>query len=200
MSNLTDGTTQDEKVKMPDLSDILDKIDFDRKPISHTVTAKRGNFHVGKWGSLIIELVSYPHERDEILEEFGLTKYQFSELMGNSVFKAVYKDVESSIISLASNGGFQLSARRLAEQGQQVLEEILENGTNSERLKAIELIARLANLDPMVQAKLQKEQVAVNTGVQLVVNLSPDLPVPQAFQGNRNLVIDTKAEEVVDVE
>ncbi len=196
MSSLTDGMTQESSVTsvaVPDLSSILDSIDFDKKPVSHTSTARRGHFHVGKWGSLIIELIAYPTEQDAILEEFGLTKFQFSELMGNPVFRAVYKDTESSIVALASNGGYQLSSRRLAEQGLQVLEEIMVHGEDKDRLKAIELSARLANLDPLVQAKLKSEAATVNTGVQLVVNFGEGMPVPAAFKTGQ--VIDVEVEQ-----
>lgn len=201
MSSSTDGLTQEStKVQLPDLSSILDNIDFDRKPLSHGSQASRGRFSVGKWGSLIIELIAYPQEQDAILAEFGLTKFQFSELMGNPIFQAVYKDTESSIVALASNGGYQLSQRRLAEQGITVLEEIMANGEDNNRLKAIELSARLGNLDPLVQAKMKQENVAVNTGVQLVVNFGNGLKVPDAFKGQQNVVIETTAEAVDETE
>lgn len=200
MSSSTDGMTQESsKVQLPDLSEILDKIDFDRKPLSHGSQASRGRFSVGKWGSLIIELIAYPQEQDAILAEFGLTKLQFSELMGNPIFRAVYKDTESSIVALASNGGYQLSQRRLAEQGITVLEDILANGEDNNRLKAIELSARLGNLDPLIQAKMKQDNVAVNTGVQLVVNFGNGLRVPDAFKGG-NMVIETTAEAVDETE
>ena len=36
MSSSTDGLTQEStEVQLPDLSSILDNIDFDRKPLSH---------------------------------------------------------------------------------------------------------------------------------------------------------------------
>lgn len=201
MSSSTDGLTQEStKVQLPDLSSILDNIDFDRKPLSHGSQASRGRFSVGKWGSLIIELIAYPQEQDAILAEFGLTKFQFSELMGNPIFQAVYKDTESSIVALASNGGYQLSQRRLAEQGITVLEEIMANGEDNNRLKAIELSARLGNLDPLVQSKMKQENVAVNTGVQLVVNFGNGLKVPDAFKGQQNVVIETTAEAVDETE
>lgn len=201
MSSSTDGMTQERaKVQLPDLSSILDNIDFDRKPLSHGSQASRGRFSVGKWGSLIIELIAYPQEQDAILAEFGLTKFQFSELMGNPIFQAVYKDTESSIVALASNGGYQLSQRRLAEQGITVLEEIMASGEDKDRIKAVELAARLGNLDPLVQAKMKQENVAVNTGVQLVVNFGNGLKVPDAFKGQQNVVIETTAEAVDEVE
>lgn len=201
MSSSTDGMTQEStKVQLPDLSSILDNIDFDRKPLSHGSQASRGRFSVGKWGSLIIELIAYPQEQDAILAEFGLTKFQFSELMGNPIFQAVYKDTESSIVALASNGGYQLSQRRLAEQGITVLEEIMAGGEDKDRIKAVELAARLGNLDPLVQAKMKQENVAVNTGVQLVVNFGNGLKVPDAFKGQQNVVIETTAEAVDEVE
>lgn len=200
MSSSTDGMTQEStKVQLPDLSSILDNIDFERKPLSHGSQASRGRFSVGKWGSLIIELIAYPQEQDAILAEFGLTKFQFSELMGNPIFQAVYKDTESSIVALASNGGYQLSQRRLAEQGITVLEEIMASGEDKDRIKAVELAARLGNLDPLVQAKMKQENVAVNTGVQLVVNFGNGLKVPDAFKGG-NVVIETTAEAVDEVE
>lgn len=201
MSSSTDGMTQEStKVQLPDLSSILDNIDFERKPLSHGSQASRGRFSVGKWGSLIIELIAYPQEQDAILAEFGLTKFQFSELMGNPIFQAVYKDTESSIVALASNGGYQLSQRRLAEQGITVLEEIMASGEDKDRIKAVELAARLGNLDPLVQAKMKQENVAVNTGVQLVVNFGNGLKVPDAFKGQQNVVIETTAEAVDEVE
>lgn len=201
MSSSTDGMTQEStNVQLPDLSSILDNIDFDRKPLSHGSQASRGRFSVGKWGSLIIELLAYPQEQDAILAEFGLTKFQFSELMGNPIFQAVYKDTESSIVALASNGGYQLSQRRLAEQGITVLEEIMASGEDKDRIKAVELAARLGNLDPLIQAKMKQENVAVNTGVQLVVNFGNGLKVPDAFKGQQNVVIETTAEAVDEVE
>lgn len=201
MSSSTDGLTQEStKVQLPDLSSILDNIDFDRKPLSYGRQASNGRFSVGKWGSLIIELLAYPQEQDAILAEFGLTKFQFSELMGNPIFQAVYKDTESSIVALASNGGYQLSQRRLAEQGITVLEEIMASGEDKDRIKAVELAARLGNLDPLVQAKMKQENVAVNTGVQLVVNFGNGLKVPDAFKGQQNVVIDTTAEAVDETE
>lgn len=200
MLNSTDGMTQENsKTQLPDLSSILDSIDFDRKPLSHGSQAGRGRFSVGKWGSLIIELIAYPQEQDAILAEFGLTKLQFSELMGNPIFQAVYKDTESSIVALASNGGYQLSQRRLAEQGITVLEEIMASGEDKDRIKAVELAARLGNLDPLVQAKLKQDNATVNTGVQLVVNFGNGLKVPDAFKGG-NMVIETTAEVVDEVE
>lgn len=200
MLNSTDGMTQENsKAQLPDLSSILDNIDFDRKPLSHGGQAGRGRFSVGKWGSLIIELLAYPQEQDAILAEFGLTKLQFSELMGNPIFQAVYKDTESSIVALASNGGYQLSQRRLAEQGITVLEEIMVRGDDKDRIRAVELAARLGNLDPLVQAKMKQDNAAVNTGVQLVVNFGNGLKVPEAFKGG-NMVIETTAEVVDEVE
>lgn len=201
MSSSTDGMTQESgKMQLPDLSSILDNIDFDRKPLSHGSQAGRGRFSVGKWGSLIIELIAYPQEQDAILAEFGLTKFQFSELMGNPIFQAVYKDTESSIVALASNGGYQLAQRRLAEQGITVLEEIMASGEDKDRIRAIEVSARLGNLDPLVQAKMKQENVAVNTGVQLVVNFGNGLKVPDAFKGQQNVVIETTAEAVDETE
>lgn len=195
--SLTVGMTveTDNTQTVPDLSDILSAIDFNKKPISHAPQgAKRSRFSVGKWGSLIIELVAYPNDRDAILEEFGLTPYQLSELMANPIFQAVYKETESSIVALASNGGYQLSQRRLSEQGLNVLEEILVNGDDKDRLKAIELSATLGNLNPAVQAKM-KEQQAVSTGVQLVVNFNNQMPVPKAFQQGKAVVIDAEVAE-----
>lgn len=187
----TTGTT----AKMtPDLSSVLDKIDFNRQPTSHGRQGKdKGRFSVAKWGSLVIELIAYPNEEDQILEEFGLTKCQYAELKGNTLFQAVWKETESSIVALATNGGFQLNARRLAEQGLNVLEEIIEQGDDKERLKAIELNARFANLDPLVQAKM-RENVATQTGVQLVVNFSDQLRVPSGFKQGKEIIIDTVAE------
>lgn len=192
------GTTQDTiALKAPDLSSILDAIDFDKQPLSHGKQGvDRGRFSVAKWGALIVELIAYPDEEDTILEEFGLTKNQFAQLKGNNLFQLVWKETESSIVSLAANGGFQMNARRLAEQGLNVIEEIMANGEDKDRLKAVELNARLSNLDPMVQAKTKESSPVVNTGVQLVVNFGDNVPVPDAFKVNGPVVIDTVAEEV----
>lgn len=182
-------------IKIPDLTSVLDQIDFDKKPISHgRQGASKSRFSVAKWGSLIIELLAYPDEEDNILAEFGLTKNQYAELKGNSLFQSVWKETESSIVALASNGGFQLNARRLAEQSLNVLEEIIESADDKERLKAIELNARFANLDPLVQAKSKDNSQTVNTGVQLVVNFSDKLRVPDGFKQGSGVVIDTVAE------
>ena len=89
--------------------------------------------------------------------------------------------------------------QRLAEQGITVLEEIMASGEDKDRIKAVELAARLGNLDPLVQAKMKQENVAVNTGVQLVVNFGNGLKVPDAFKGG-NVVIETTAEAVDEVE
>lgn len=205
MSNLTDGTTPDNQTSLnvPDLSDLIGELDFDKQPLSHGLMQEsnnRANFNVGKWGSLIIELIAYPTERDAILEQFGISLYQYSQLMGNPIFKAVYKDTESSIVALATNGGYQLSARRLAEQGLSVLEDIMANGDDKERIKAVELAARLANLDPLVQAKLRENNSGGSTGVQLVVNFGGGMPLPSSFQGQAKQIIDVKAESVDEIE
>lgn len=189
---------QNNNYNFPDLSDLLEQIDFDAKPISHGSVAKHGHFSVSKWGSLIIELIAYPERQGAILDVYGITPFQFSELMGNPMFVAMYKDTESSLSALASNGGFQINARRLAEQGLTVLEEIIDNGEDKDRLKAIELAARLANLDPLVQAKTKEQNMAVNTGVQVVVNFSPDMPLPESFNSSKQVVIETVAENIDD--
>lgn len=197
MTSSIDGMMNEPAVKLPDLSTVLDQIDFDRKPLSHGKRgASAGRFSVAKWGSLIIELLAYPEEEDVILEEFGLTKTQYANLRGNELFMSVWKETESSIVALAMSGGFQLNARRIAEQGLDVLEDVIANGEDKDRLKAIELNARFANLDPLVQAKLKENTATVNTGVQLVVNFSNQLRSPAAFQGNKEVVIDTTAEVV----
>lgn len=198
MTSSTDGMMQEPAVKLPDLSSVLDKIDFDKKPISHTKRGKAtGRFSVAKWGSLIIELLAYPNEEDQILEEFGLTKTQYADLRGNKLFMSVWEETESSIVALALSGGFQLNARRIAEQSLDVLEDVIARGEDKDRLKAIELNARLANLDPLVQAKLKDNAATVNTGVQLVVNFSNQLKSPAAFQGSgEQVVIDTTAEVI----
>lgn len=192
MTNLTDGMIIKN---LPDLSSVLDQIDFNKKPISHgRQGADKSRFSVAKWGSLIIELIAYPNEEDNILDEFGLTKNQYAELRGNPLFQSVWKETESSIVALATNGGFQLNARRLAEQSLNVLEEIIETASDRERLKAIELNARFANLDPIVQAKIKDNTATVNAGVQLVVHFSDKLKVPDGFKAGQEVIIDTVAE------
>lgn len=198
MSNLTDGMTP--TTTLPDLSDVLAQIDFSAKPVEHGKTGNRGHFHVGKWGSLVIELVAYPDSVDAVLEHYGLSRYQYETLKANPLFQKLYKDTESSIYAMATSGGYQLSARRVAEQGLTVLEEIIANGEDKDRLKAIEMAARLANLDPLIQARQKQEQVAVNTGVQLVVNFGNGLEPPKAFKGQSNTVIDVKSEDISEVE
>lgn len=197
MSNLTDGTTRTE-ANLPDLSDVLAQIDFSAKPVEHGKTGNIGHFHVGKWGSLVIELVAYPDAVDAVLEHYGLSRYQYETLKANPLFQKLYKDTESSIYAMATSGGYQLSARRVAEQGLTVLEEIIAHGDDKDRLKAIEMAARLANLDPLVQARHKQEQVAVNTGVQLVVNFGQGLEPPKAFMGQSNTVIDAQYVESID--
>lgn len=198
MSNLTDGMTP--TTTLPDLSDVLAQIDFSAKPVEHGKTGNRGHFHVGKWGSLVIELVAYPDSVDAVLEHYGLSRYQYETLKANPLFQKLYKDTESSIYAMATSGGYQLSARRVAEQGLTVLEEIIAHGEDKDRLKAIEMAARLANLDPLIQARQKQEQVAVNTGVQLVVNFGNGLEPPKAFKGQSNTVIDVKSEDISEVE
>ena len=198
MSNLTDGMTP--TTTLPDLSDVLAQIDFSAKPVEHGKTGNRGHFHVGKWGSLVIELVAYPDSVDAVLEHYGLSRYQYETLKANPLFQKLYKDTESSILAMATSGGYQLSARRVAEQGLTVLEEIIAHGEDKDRLKAIEMAARLANLDPLIQARQKQEQVAVNTGVQLVVNFGNGLEPPKAFKGQSNTVIDVKSEDISEVE
>lgn len=194
MTSSTDGMTA---VQMPDLSAVLDQIDFDKKPISHGRQASVGRFSVAKWGALIIELLAYPNEEDAILEEFGLTKNQYAELRGNSLFQSVWKETESTIVALAANGGFQLNARRIAEQSLDRLEEIIAHADHKDSLKAIELNARLSNLDPLVQAKIKDNQVQTS-GVQLVVNFSNQLRVPDGFKQGSGVVIDTVSEVIDD--
>lgn len=180
---------------IPDLSAILGQIDFNKKPISHgRQGASKSRFSVTKWGALVIELIAYPDEEDSILEEFGLTKYQYAELKGNPLFQAVWKETESSIVSMATSGAFQLNARRLAEQSLNVLEDIIEGADDKERLSAIAMTARFANLDPLVQAKMKDKDQSISTGVQLVVNFNDKLRVPDGFKSGNNIVIDTVAE------
>jgi len=200
MPNLTDGMTQDLPVDrnegdLPDLSSILAEIDFDRKPISHGSAALHGNFHIGKWGSLIIELLAYPAEQESILAEYGLTAYQFETLKGNKLFQEVYREVESSMSALAGTNGFQLQARRVAEQGLARIEDIISRGEDKDALKAFEMAANMANLNPALLAKTKSEQATVNTGVQLVVNFGGGLRMPEAFK-NRETVIDVKPEDI----
>ena len=200
MPNLTDGMTQDLPVDrnegdLPDLSSILAEIDFDRKPISHGSAALHGNFHIGKWGSLIIELLAYPAEQESILAEYGLTAYQFETLKGNKLFQEVYREVESSMSALAGTNGFQLQARRVAEQGLARIEDIISRGEDKDALKAFEMAANMANLNPALLAKTKSEQATVNTGGQLVVNFGGGLRMPEAFK-NRETVIDVKPEDI----
>lgn len=199
MSSSTDGMTHTNS-SLPDLSDVLAQIDFSAKPVEHGKTGNRGHFHVGKWGSLVIELIAYPDEVDTVLEHYGLSRYQYESLKANPLFQKLYKDTERSIMEMATSGGYQLSARRVAEQGLTVLEEIIAHGEDKDRLKAIEMAARLANLDPLIQAKQKQDQAVVNTGVQLVVNFGNGLEPPKAFQGQNNTVIDVKAEKISEVE
>lgn len=198
MKNLSDGMTN---VAVPDLTSVLSQIDFNKKPLSHgRQGVEKGRFSVAKWGSLIIELIAYPDEEDAILAEFGLTKHQYATLKGNALFQTVWKETESSIVSLATSGGFQLNARRLAEQGLNVLEDVMEHGDDKDRLKAVESAARFANLDPIVQAKTRDNTAQTSTGVQLVVNFNENLRVPDGFKKGNQIVIDTVAEKVTDEE
>ena len=211
MSNLTDGTTTDttlpdepagtqvaENQALPDLSDILSSIDFNAKPIEYGKTANQGHFHVGKWGALILELIANPADEESILETYGLTKYQYENLKASPLFQQVYKETESAVLSQAASGAFHLAARRVAEQGLTVMENIIAYGDNKDKIKAFETVTRLANLDPAVQAKLKEDKV-VQSGVQLVVNFAPGLEPPKAFQGANATVIDVQPEKVDEI-
>lgn len=211
MSNLTDGMTTDttlpnepagaqvaENQALPDLSDILSSIDFNAKPMEYGKTANQGHFHVGKWGALILELIANPADEESILETYGLTKYQYENLKASPLFQQVYKETESAVLSQAANGAFHLAARRVAEQGLTVMENIIAYGDDKDKIKAFETVTRLANLDPAVQAKLKEEKV-VQSGVQLVVNFAPGLEPPKAFQGSSATVIDVQPEKVDEI-
>lgn len=211
MSNLTDGMTtsitldnddtqssNDNQPAIPDLSDILEKIDFDAKPMEYGKTAGQGHFHVGKWGALILELIANPADEESILQTYGLTKYQYENLKASKLFQQVYKETESAVLSQAASGAFSLSARRVAEQGLTVMENIIAYGEDKDRIKAFETVTRLANLDPAIQAKLKDDKV-VQSGVQLVVNFAPGLEPPKAFQGANNTIIDVQAENVDEI-
>lgn len=211
MSNLTDGMTisttlteddkqssSDNQQAIPDLSDILAKIDFDAKPMEYGKTAGQGHFHVGKWGALILELIANPADEESILQTYGLTKYQYENLKASKLFQQVYKETESAVFSQAASGAFSLSARRVAEQGLTVMENIIAYGEDKDRIKAFETVTRLANLDPAIQAKLKDDKV-VQSGVQLVVNFAPGLEPPKAFQGANATVIDVQAEKVDEI-
>ena len=211
MSNLTDGMTDsitldsddkqsssDNQPAIPDLSDILEKIDFDAKPLEYGKTAGQGHFHVGKWGALILELIANPADEESILQTYGLTKYQYENLKASKLFQQVYKETESAVLSQAASGAFSLSARRVAEQGLTVMENIIAYGEDKDRIKAFETVTRLANLDPAIQAKLKDDKV-VQSGVQLVVNFAPGLEPPKAFQGANNTIIDVQAEKVDEI-
>ena len=211
MSNLTDGMTIDttlpdeqagtqvaENQALPDLSDILSSIDFNAKPMEYGKTANQGHFHVGKWGALILELIANPADEESILETYGLTKYQYENLKASPLFQQVYKETESAVLSQAASGAFQLAARRVAEQGLTVMENIIAYGDDKDKIKAFETVIRLANLDPAVQAKLKEDKV-VQSGVQLVVNFAPGLEPPKAFQGSSATVIDVQPEKVNEI-
>lgn len=208
MSNLTDGTTtsttsteedkqssNDNQPAIPDLSDILAQIDFDAKDMEYGKTASQGRFHVGKWGALILELIANPADEDSILQAYGLTKYQYENLKASKLFQQVYKETESAVLSQAASGAFHLAARRIAEQGLTVMENIIAYGDSKDQIKAFETVTRLANLDPAIQAKLKDDKV-VQSGVQLVVNFAPGLEPPKAFQGASNTIIDVQAENI----
>lgn len=211
MSNLTDGMTTDttlpnepagtqvaENQALPDLSDILSSIDFNAKPMEYGKTANQGHFHVGKWGALILELIANPAAEEAILDTYGLTRYQYENLKASPLFQQVYKETESAVLSQASSGAFQLAARRVAEQGLTVMENIIAYGDDKDKIKAFETVTRLANLDPAVQAKLKEDKV-VQSGVQLVVNFAPGLEPPKAFQGSSATVIDVQPEKVDEI-
>ena len=211
MSNLTDGMTtsitldsddkqssSDNQPAIPDLSDILEQIDFDAKPMEYGKTAVQGHFPLGKWGALILELIANPADEESILQTYGLTKYQYENLKASKLFQQVYKETESAVLSQAASGAFSLSARRVAEQGLTVMENIIAYGEDKDRIKAFETVTRLANLDPAIQAKLKDDKV-VQSGVQLVVNFAPGLEPPKAFQGANNTIIDVQAEKVDEI-
>lgn len=211
MSNLIDGTTIDttlpnepagtqvvENQALPDLSDILSSIDFNAKPMEYGKTANQGHFHVGKWGALILELIANPVDEESILETYGLTKYQYENLKASPLFQQVYKETERAVFSQAASGAFHLAARRVAEQGLTVMENIIAYGDDKDKIKAFETVTRLANLDPAVQAKLKEDKV-VQSGVQLVVNFAPGLEPPKAFQGSSATVIDVQPEKVDEI-
>lgn len=211
MSNSIDGMTLDttlpnepagtqvaENQALPDLSDILSSIDFNAKPMEYGKTANHGHFHVGKWGALILELIANPADEESILETYGLTKYQYENLKASPLFQQVYKETESAILSQAASGAFHLAARRVAEQGLTVMENIIAYGDDKDKIKAFETVTRLANLDPAIQAKLKEDKV-VQSGVQLVVNFAPGLEPPKAFQGVNNTVIDVQPEKVNEI-
>lgn len=211
MSNLIDGMTTDttlpsepagaqvaENQALPDLSDILSSIDFNAKPMEYGKTADQGHFHVGKWGALILELIANPADEESILETYGLTKYQYENLKASPLFQQVYKETESAVLSQAASGAFHLAARRVAEQGLTVMENIIAFGDDKDRIKAFETVTRLANLDPAVQAKLKEDKV-VQSGVQLVVNFAPGLEPPKAFQGANATVIDVQPEKINEI-
>lgn len=211
MSNSIDGMTLDttlpnepagtqvaENQALPDLSDILSSIDFNAKPMEYGKTANQGHFHVGKWGALILELIANPADEESILETYGLTKYQYENLKASPLFQQVYKETESAVLSQAASGAFHLAARRVAEQGLTVMENIIAYGDDKDKIKAFETVTRLANLDPAVQAKLKEDKV-VQSGVQLVVNFAPGLEPPKAFQGSSATVIDVQPEKVDEI-
>lgn len=211
MSNSIDGMTPDtilldepagtqvaENQALPDLSDILSSIDFNAKPMEYGKTANQGHFHVGKWGALILELIANPADEESILETYGLTKYQYENLKASPLFQQVYKETESAVLSQAASGAFHLAARRVAEQGLTVMENIIAYGDDKDKIKAFETVTRLANLDPAVQAKLKEDKV-VQSGVQLVVNFAPGLEPPKAFQGANATVIDVQPEKVNEI-
>ena len=153
---------------------------------------------MGKWGALILELIANPADEESILQTYGLTKYQYENLKASKLFQQVYKETERAVLSQAASGAFSLSARRVAEQGLTVMENIIAYGEDKDRIKAFETVTRLANLDPAIQAKLKDDSV-VQSGVQLVVNFAPGLEPPKAFQGANATVIDVQAEKVDEI-
>lgn len=183
---------------IPDLTDLLDKVDYQKQPVSHGIDiADEPDFGVHKWGALAFDLIANPHLEEEILEKYRLSPTQFALLKRNEIFLAVYDDTKSSVKALAANGGFQLNTRRLAELGLTAIKEVMVNGNYNEKMKAMELVTRYAGLDPSLNKK--DKDVQVNTGVQLVVNFSDQLKVPAAFKSGaigNNMVIEAVADEV----
>lgn len=196
MSNSKDGKNIDNTMDddtIPDLSQALKQIDFDRKPEDYGVAVRSGRFSISKWGSLALELLTHPHDIDEVLKHYNLTRIQYSQLLDNPFFQEIMKEMQKSLPELAKNGAYQLTMHRLAEQGAHVLEDIMASGEDKNRLKAVELAARLANLDPIVQAKANER--GAGNGISLQISFGGGMTQPNSFKAVKANIEEGEFEE-----
>lgn len=153
--------------------------DFSQNSLVEKEAAKLPKPH--EWGGLALELLLEPDNAEEICETYGTTaEAVYAALDSNKDFHAAFSEAKSRIKSLGPNAGYILRAQYMAEQQLRPLQELATGPAVPPqiKLKAIEMTAKFALLDPSVQKK--DDKAAGAAGVSVTFNFGAGLPTPSA--------------------